>query len=344
MTIQPNNDLLLRVFRREKVERPPVWLMRQAGRILPQYRELRSSLEGFKDLVETPEKAAEATVQPIDELGVDAAILFSDILVIPDAMGLPYGMKKGIGPVFETTIETAADIESLKSGEEAAADLEYVYLAIDETLQRLDGRVPLIGFAGAPWTLLAYMVEGSGSKTFSRARAFLFRHPELAHRLLERLTETLIVYLKKKIARGVHVVQVFDSWAGLLSPSLYNNFCMPYWREIRNSVTEVPLIIFAKGAHFAWADFKQLGADAIGLDWTIKPESARSLLGSDTILQGNFDPCILYAAPEVIRQEAHAMIRAFGPNHIVNLGHGVYPDTPLENVRHFVNAVKGERY
>lgn len=342
--MEPKNNLLLKVFRREAVERPPVWLMRQAGRILPQYRELRSSLDGFKALVETPEKAAEATVQPIDDLGVDAAILFSDILVIPDAMGLPYGMKKGIGPIFERTIHNRQDIENLVCGEDAAAELEYVYKAIEETLARLDGRVPLIGFAGAPWTLLAYMIEGSGSKTFSKARAFLLQEPQLAHLLLEKLTETIIAYLQEKINHGVHVVQVFDSWAGLLSPSLYNAFCMPYWHRIRSAITDVPMIIFAKGAYFAWDDFRQLGADAVGLDWTITPENARRQLGNDMILQGNFDPCILYASPEVIEKEAKAMIRAFGPNHIVNLGHGVYPDTPLENVRHFVKVVKGERY
>ena len=342
--MEPKNNLLLKVFRREAVERPPVWLMRPAGRILPQYRELRSSLDGFKALVEKPEKAAEATVQPIDDLGVDAAILFSDILVIPDAMGLPYGMKKGVGPIFERIIQNRQDIENLVSGEDAAAELEYVYQAIEETLARLDGRVPLIGFAGAPWTLLAYMIEGSGSKTFSKARAFLLQEPQLAHLLLEKLTETIIAYLQEKINHGVHVVQVFDSWAGLLSPALYSTFCMPYWQRIRSAITDVPMIIFAKGAYFAWDDFRQLGADGIGLDWTITPENARRQLGNDTILQGNFDPCILYASPEVIEKEAKAMIRAFGPNHIVNLGHGVYPDTPLENVRHFVKVVKGERY
>jgi len=342
--MEPNNNLLLKVFRRETVERPPVWLMRQAGRILPQYRELRSSLDGFKALVETPEKAAEATVQPIDDLGVDAAILFSDILVIPDAMGLPYGMKKGVGPVFENTIQSKSDILALKSGADAAGDLAYVYRAIDETLVRLDNRVPLIGFAGAPWTLLAYMIEGSGSKTFSKARAFLLQEPENAHLLLGKLTDTIIEYLKLKIKHGVHVVQVFDSWAGLLSPDLYNTFCMPYWQKIRAAINEVPMIIFAKGAYFAWSDFAELGADAVGLDWTITPENARKQFGTDIILQGNFDPCILYAQPDVIEKEAKSMVKAFGRNHIVNLGHGVYPDTPLENVRHFVSVVKELRY
>ena len=338
------NDLLLRTLSGEQVERPPVWLMRQAGRILPQYRALRASLSGFKELVQTPDLAAEVTIQPIDELGVDAAIIFSDILVIPEAMGLDYELVEKVGPRFPTTIKTGGDIDKLIEGDDAASKLGYVYDAVSATKQGLNGRVPLIGFAGAPWTLLAYMIEGGGSKTFSQAKKFLYQQPALSHQLLSKITTSVISYLKLKIEAGVNVVQVFDSWADLLTPALYDEFCVPYLKRIGDEVTGVPKILFAKGAWFALESFADLNYEGIGLDWKTGPAMARELLGHEKVLQGNMDPCTLYAAPEQIEATAKNIISTFGSKHIFNLGHGVYPDTPLENVKTFVNTVKSSSY
>ncbi|MEQ8703720.1 MAG: uroporphyrinogen decarboxylase [Phaeodactylibacter sp.] len=338
------NDLFLRTARGEAVERPPVWLMRQAGRILPQYRAIRNRLSGFKELVETPELAAEVTIQPVDELGVDAAIIFSDILVIPEAMGLPYEMVEKRGPLFPQVIGSEADIKALKSGAFAAADLQYVYDAVALTRKQLDGRVPLIGFSGAPWTLLAYMVEGSGSKTFSKAKKLLYTNPGLAHQLLEKISETIIAYLKLKVQSGVQLVQIFDSWAGILSPEQYREFALPYIRAICEGITEVPVTVFSKGAWFVYEDLGQLDCQVIGLDWNTPPEVARQWVGDGKVLQGNLDPCQLYAAPEVIEKAAIKMLERFGRKHIANLGHGVYPDTPLEGVRAYVDTVKAYRY
>lgn len=338
------NDLFLRAARGEEVERPPVWLMRQAGRILPQYRALRARLSGFKELVGSPELAAEATIQPVDELEVDAAILFSDILVIPEAMGLDYEMVEKRGPVFPRTIQTARDLERLQSGEPAAANLEYVYQAIDLTLEGLNGRIPLIGFTGAPWTLLAYMVEGKGSKTFARAKKLLYTDPDLAHRLLDKITDTIIAYLRRKVEHGVHLVQIFDSWAGILSPEQYQTFALPYIARICSHLSAVPVTVFAKGAWFALDSIGKLDCQVVGLDWNTSPGWAREKIGAGKVLQGNMDPCNLYADPENVARAARRMLEAFGRGHIANLGHGVYPDTPLENVRRFVETVKEFRY
>jgi len=338
------NDILLRTLRRELCERPPVWLMRQAGRILPQYRSVRASLSGFKELVTTPALAAEVTIQPVDELGVDAAILFSDILVIPEAMGLDYEMIEKKGPSFPKVIQTAADIEALSFGKPAADQLTYVYDAIAETKKGLSGRVPLIGFSGAPWTLLAYMVEGGGSKTFSKARRLLFADPALAHKALDKITTTIIAYLQNKVVAGVDALQVFDSWAGVLSADLYREFCIPYLKRICEAIIDVPVIIFAKDAWFAFDELARLPANALGMDWTMEPSWARSIAGPDKVLQGNLDPCTLYADAKTIEAETWKMIRSFGQHHIANLGHGVYPDTPLDGVKTFVNTVKAFRY
>lgn len=338
------NDLLLRTLKGEVCERPPVWLMRQAGRILPQYRKVRASVAGFKELVTNPELAAMVTIQPVDELGVDAAILFSDILVIPEAMGLPYEMMENKGPHFPRVLKTSADIASLVAGDDAAEKLTYVYDAISETKKGLKSRVPLIGFSGAPWTILAYMVEGGGSKTFSKARRLLYTEPQLAHQALEKITETIVAYLQKKVEYGVDVVQLFDSWAGVLCRELYSEFCIPYLRRICESIQFAPVIIFAKDAWFAFEDLLHLPAKAYGIDWTMHPKWARSIAGSEIVLQGNMDPCVLYAHPQTIEMETKKMLRNFGPHHVANLGHGVYPDTPLEGVQTFVNTVKAFRY
>lgn len=319
--------------------------MRQAGRILPQYRALREKFPDFKAFVKTPEAAAEATIQPVDELGVDAAIIFSDILVVPEAMGLNYEMEEKRGPKFPQVIENQRDIARLLAGPEPAARLDYVFNAIRLSKKELAGRVPLIGFAGAPWTIFAYMLEGGGSKTFSKARRFLYTEPEASHQLLQKITDTTIHYLHGQIAAGADLVQLFDSWAGELPPEHYRTFAVPYLKQICEALpTETPKTIFAKGAWFALADLAALPCQVIGLDWNMTPEFARSQVGNDLILQGNFDPCNLYASTQVIEKEAFKMIVQFENRHIVNLGHGVYPDTPLEGVRAFVEAVKGFRY
>ncbi len=339
--LQTSNSLFLRAALGETTERPPVWLMRQAGRILPQYRALRSRFPDFKAFVKTPEAAAEATMQPVDELGVDAAIIFSDILVVPEAMGLDYEMIEAKGPRFPKTIENQQDVARLDSGVAAAERLSYVYEALRITKTALAGRVPLIGFAGAPWTILAYMVEGSGSKTFSKARRMLYAEPQLAHALLQKITDTTIAYLRQQVAAGVDLLQLFDSWAGELPPVHYREFAVPYLRQICEALPEVPKTVFAKGAWFALEDLAELPCQVIGLDWNTAPDFARKATGDTKVLQGNLDPCTLYADTKTIEKETLAMIRAFDGRHIVNLGHGVYPDTPLDGVRAFVNTVRG---
>ena len=338
------NDLLLRTARGEKVQRPPIWLMRQAGRILPQYRAIRSRLSGFKELVETPDLAAEVTIQPVDELGVDAAIIFSDILVIPEAMGLPYELIEKKGPFFPRTIQSKNDVDQLIDGEKAAHDLQYVYQAVKATKKELDGRVPLIGFAGAPWTIFSYMLEGSGSKTFSKARRVLYQDPELAHQLLDKITNTTIAYLKEKIKAGVDIVQVFDSWAGVLSPELYQVFAVPYLNKICNAIDEVPKIVFAKGAWFAMDEITKMNCDVVGLDWNMNPNDIRINHNYQKVFQGNADPCMLYGKSDEVKSYTQGMLTNFGRGHIANLGHGVYPDTPLDNVKTFVNTVKAFEY
>ncbi len=337
-----NNDLLLRTLRGEKVERPPVWIMRQAGRTLPQYRKLRESLSGFKELVETPDLAAEVTIQPVDEYDMDAAIIFSDILVIPEAMGLPYEMTEKKGPSFPNTISTQKDIDRLISGEKAAARLEYVYNALKETKKRLNGRVPLIGFSGAPWTLLAYMIEGGGSKTFSKARRFLYQEPQLAHKLLELLTESIIVYLQQKSIAGADVLQLFDSWASALPPYHYKEFSFRYIKRICEAI-DAPLIVFAKGAWFALSEFNDLPCEAIGLDWQMDIDNSKKQLPGK-VIQGNLDPAYLYASQDQIEKATTELLSKFEKGHIANLGHGVYPDIPLENIKTFVHTVKHFRY
>ena len=332
------NDLILRAARGEKTERTPVWLMRQAGRILPEYRAIRERLSGFKELVETPELASEVTIQPVDILGVDAAIIFSDILVVPEAMGLTYEMIEKRGPFFPKTIATAKDLDQLSLA--SGADIQYTIDAIKITKERLNGRVPVIGFAGAPWTIFSYMVEGSGSKTFSKARKMLYQEPELSHRLLDMISKSTIAYLKAQIAAGADLVQVFDSWAGVLPPDHYKEFSMRYISEIASAITEVPVTVFAKGAYFALKDFNAVDCRTIGLDWSMSIGSARAVLPNKT-LQGNLDPCVLYGSYDMIEAETKKMLSQFeGHPHIANLGHGVYPDTDPAKVKHFVDCVK----
>lgn len=333
------NDLLLRAARGEHTERTPVWVMRQAGRILKEYREVRSRLSGFIELVQTPERAAEVTIQPVDILGVDAAIIFSDILVVPEAMGLPYTMEEGKGPFFPNTVKNEADLEKLKIADEDS--LGYVIEAIKLTKKELNGRVPLIGFAGAPWTIFCYMVEGKGSKTFSLARKFLYNDPTFAHKLMDKITESTIKYLKNQIAAGADIIQVFDSWAGILPSAQYDDFSLKYISKIADAITEVPVIVFAKGAYGSRKSIGQINCDVVGLDWNMDIKESRELVGPDKTLQGNMDPAALYSDFNMIKLETRKMIDQFGRSkHIANLGHGVYPDMHADKVKCFIDEVK----
>lgn len=338
------NEILLDVFRKNPVSRPPVWVMRQAGRILPNYRKIRASVSGFKELVKTPDLIAEATIEPLDELGVDAAILFSDILVIPEAMGLDYLLVEKVGPRFPETISDPAQIDALRSGEDTLPYLQYVFDSIKTTKAAIDGRTPLIGFAGAPWTLFAYMIEGGGSKTFSKARRFLYEQPEASHRLMQKITDSIISYLRVKIESGVDVIQLFDSWAEMLPVDQYREFALRYCEQILASVEGTPKIFFPKGAWSSIPHMKGMSMDALGLDWKTSPAYARQHLGNDIILQGNMDPCAMYASKPEITTKTHAMLDEFGTNHVVNLGHGVYPDTDRAHVKHFIDSIKEYRY
>lgn len=333
------NDLLLRAAKGETIERTPVWLMRQAGRILPEYRKVRESVSGFIELAQTPELAAEVTIQPVDLLGVDAAIIFSDILVIPEAMGLPYEMVEKRGPLFPNTVKSEADLKKLHISD--GSELQYVTDAISITKAALNGRVPLIGFAGAPWTIFSYMVEGHGSKTFSAAREMLYTQPAFSHKLLQMITESTINYLKAQIEAGAQLVQLFDSWAGILGPKQYAEFSLPYIAQICDAITSVPKTVFAKGAFFAREEMSKLNCETIGLDWNMGIAESRKLIGPEKTLQGNLDPAALYGNADQVREATINMMEQFkGSRHIANLGHGVYPDINPEMVKVFIQTVK----
>lgn len=340
--MQLKNDLLLRAAKGESVERTPVWLMRQAGRILPEYRKVRESVSGFIELAQTPDLAAEVTIQPVDLLGVDAAIIFSDILVIPEAMGLPYEMVEKRGPLFPETVRSEADLKKLHVSD--GSELRYVTDAIHITKKALNGRVPLIGFAGAPWTIFAYMVEGHGSKTFSKAREMLYTQPVFSHKLLQMITDSTINYLKAQIESGAQLIQLFDSWAGILGPDQYEEFSLRYISQICDAIDTVPKTVFAKGAFFAREAMSSLSCETIGLDWNMGIAESRRLIGNSKTLQGNLDPAALYGTPEQVAVAATRMMDEFkGSRHIANLGHGVYPDIDPEKVKVFIETVKNYR-
>lgn len=337
------NDLLLRACRREAVERPPVWMMRQAGRYLPEYRKVRERAD-FLTMVGTPELAAEVTLQPVDLVGVDAAIIFSDILVIPQAMGMSLTVDEGVGPRIPNPIRSSADLARLREvvPEEGLA---YVLEAIRLTRRELSGRVPLIGFAGGPWTLLSYMVEGGGSKTWTVAKRFLVERPDDAHALLGRLARAVGSFLKAQVAAGAQAVQLFESGAGALGPDDFRAFALPYLAEAARTAKAagVPVIVFAPGAGWSLEDIaRATGADVLGIDWQTDAAAAnRRAAPFPVALQGNLDPCWLYAAPGEIRRRTHEMLAAFGGRgHIANLGHGILPDVPVGHARAFVDAVK----
>ena len=337
------NDLLLRACRREPVERPPVWMMRQAGRYLPEYRAVRQRSD-FLTMVRTPELAVEVTLQPVDLLGVDAAIIFSDILVRPQAMGMRLSVEEGTGPRFHHPLRSGGDFQRL-SDESAEEGLEYVLAAIRLARGELEGRLPLIGFAGAPWTLLSYMVEGAGSKSFSYAKRLLVESPSIAHGMLERLARLVGNFLVAQVRAGAQVVQLFDSWAGALGPRDFREFALPYISEaVRIARTAgVPVIAFSPGMGWALQEIAQAtGADVIGVDWQTDPADARRRLPGDRVaLQGNLDPCWLYATPDQVRERTHRMLEAFGGHALIaNLGHGILPDTPVASAKAFVDAVQ----
>ena len=335
------NDLILRAARGEEIERYPVWLMRQAGRILPEYRAVRSSLSGFKELVETPSLAAEVTVQPVDILGVDAAIIFSDILVVPEAMGLEYQMLEQRGPWFEKTIRSEEQMSFIDENIDVEDRLGYVLEAIRITNKELNGRVPLIGFAGAPWTIFCYMVEGKGSKTFSESRKILYTDPKLAHELLDSITDVTIQYMKAQVKAGAHMLQLFDSWAGILGTEQYAEFGLKYIEKIANALNEVPLTIFSKGAITSVDAIANLNCNTVGLDWNMDIPGIRKSIGETRTLQGNLDPCALYSSHSEVEMLTKNMLDTFtSRRHIVNLGHGVYPDIDPEKVKTFIKTVK----
>ncbi len=334
------NDLLLKALRGEYVDRPPVWMMRQAGRYLPDYMKLKEKYSFF-ERCQKPELAAEITIQPVEQVGVDAAIIFSDILVVPQAMGMEVQMIEGKGPLLPEPIKQYSDIDKVHIPD-VDETLGYVFDALALTKKTLAGRVPLIGFAGAPWTLLCYMVQGKGSKTFDEAKAFCFTQPETAHHLLQMLTDTTIAYLKGQVKAGADVVQVFDSWGGLLSPKDFEEFSLQYIRQIIEALKDDCFtIIFAKGAWFALEAMSATGADGLGIDWCIQPKLARAFSGKNITLQGNFDPARLLGPVSAIKKSVHEMIDAFGTQrYIANLGHGILPNVPVDHARAFVDAVK----
>ena len=338
------NDLFIRACKRQPVERTPIWIMRQAGRYLPEYRAVRAKAD-FLTMCKTPELAAEVTLQPVDIIGVDAAIIFSDILVIPEAMGMHLDMVEGKGPVFPHPVRIDDDAAHLKQIE-AATDLRFVYDAIALAKKELDGKVPLIGFSGAPWTLLTYMVEGQGSKTFSNVKKMIYNNPELAHKILAKLTDAVADYLSAQIEAGADAIQIFDTWAGILSPRDYLIFALKYVNQVILKIKRngQPIIYFPKGVHYRMRTTADCGADVISVDWTIDLAKARDKIGNKVAIQGNLDPTVLYAEPAFIRREARKVMQSYGngTGHIFNLGHGILPDVEPSHAKALVDFVKEE--
>ncbi len=341
------NDRYLRALLRQPVDKTPVWVMRQAGRYLPEYREVRAKAGDFMTLCSTPEMACEVTLQPLRRFDLDAAIIFSDILTIPDAMGLGLHFVAGEGPKFEKVIQSAADISKL-----AVPDMEdslgYVMDAIRLTRREIDGKVPLIGFSGSPWTLACYMVEGGSSKDFAKVKGMLFDAPEQMHALLDVLAKSVIAYLNAQIAAGAQSIMLFDTWGGALSQSNYQQFSLAYMQQIvaglnrENEGRKVPVTLFTKGGG-QWLELMaETGVDAVGLDWTTDMTLARQRVGDKVTLQGNMDPCVLYASPDRVEQEVASVLASFGQGntgHVFNLGHGIHPTVDPENMTRLVDSV-----
>jgi uroporphyrinogen decarboxylase len=326
----------------------PVWMMRQAGRYLPEYMAVREKAGNFLNLCHNPELAAEVTIQPLDIVGVDAAILFSDILVIPNEMGMKLEFLKGEGPVFEKPIVTEADVDALIGGKEASSKLTYVYDTIKLLRKQLDERgddIALIGFTGAPWTLATYMIEGQGTKTYNICKKMMYSNPTLLHKILAKVTEVVKLYMEKQIQSGIDVVQIFDSWAAAIEPSKYNEFSWKYMVEIadylKSKYPETPIIMFPKGVSaFIEQGLVYGNFDVFGVDWGTPMAMAKAKLGDRYVLQGNMEPCRLYSKEETTRCVEALQNIMGGKRHIFNLGHGILPDVPVENAKHFVNECK----
>ena len=346
MTAELKNDRFLRALCREPVDRTPIWMMRQAGRYLPEYRASREKAGSFMDLCTNPELACEVTLQPLERYPLDAAILFSDILTVPDAMGLGLYFETGEGPRFRKVVRTEADIAGL-AVPNVEADLDYVVKAVSTIRSALNGRVPLIGFSGSPWTLATYMVEGGSSKDFRHLKAMIYDTPELAHQLLNVLAQSVTEYLNAQIRAGAQAVQIFDTWGGALSAEAYKQFSLKYMAQIvdglirENEGRKVPVILFTKNGGLWLEDMAATGCDALGVDWTINIGDARRRVGDRVALQGNMDPAVLYASPETIRAEVKRILDDFGdyPGHVFNLGHGITPQVDPAHAGAFINAV-----
>jgi uroporphyrinogen decarboxylase len=340
------NDRFIRALLRQPVDKTPVWIMRQAGRYLPEYREVRAQAGSFLNLMQSPELACEVTLQPLRRFDLDAAILFSDILTIPHAMDLGLHFKEGEGPVFDRPLRTAADIEKLQVPD-PLRDMPYVYETIRLIKKGLNGKVPLIGFAGSPWTLATYMVEGGSTKTFAKIKALMYDQPELLNTLLNILTQSVTDYLNAQIEAGVDAVMIFDTWGGVLSPDCYEQFSLAPMRAIVQGLKKqrgeqtIPSILFTKNGGQWLEKMADTGCSALGLDWTINIGEAKKRVGDRVALQGNLDPCLLYASPDKIRAAVHTVLQDFGPGpgHVFNLGHGIHPDVNPDHLKVLVDAV-----
>ncbi len=341
------NDRFLRALLKQPVDVTPVWMMRQAGRYLPEYRASREKAGDFMGLCTNPEMACEVTLQPLDRYpGLDAAILFSDILTIPDAMGLGLYFETGEGPKFKKAVRTEADVDGLKVIN-PEQDLPYVVNAVKTIRRELNGRVPLIGFSGSPWTLATYMIEGGSSRDFRRAKEMLYNQPQVMHRLLDVLADSVTVYLNAQIAAGAQAVQIFDTWGGALSHAAYQEFSLKYMQKIVSGLIrehegrQVPVILFTKGGGQWLESMAATGTNALGLDWTTDIAAARARVGNKVALQGNMDPTILYASPERIRAEVGTILAAYGngSGHVFNLGHGITPEVDPTHAGAFIDAV-----
>lgn len=338
------NDLFLRACRRQHVERTPVWMMRQAGRYLPEYRAIRAKND-FLTMCKTPELVAEVTIQPVDLVGVDAAIIFSDILVIPEAMGMSLEMVESRGPVLHGPVRSRTAVEALAIADPERS-LRFLPEAIALTRRMLGGRVPLIGFAGSPWTLACYMVEGGGSKDFRHVKRMMLDEPRTFSLLLDKITRSVQLLLEAQLAAGADAVQIFDTWGGALSPDHFRKWSLdPIFRVVSGvRHSGQPMIVFCKGANHAIKEISEVGAEVVGVDWTVDLGDVRRLVNDRVALQGNLDPTILYASPEVIRHEVGSVLRKYGEGHghVFNLGHGILPDVPVEHARAMIRAVKEE--
>jgi len=344
--VELKNKRFIDALLRNPVDATPVWMMRQAGRYLPEYRATRNKAGSFMNLCQTPELACEVTLQPLERFPLDAAILFSDILTIPDAMGLGLRFTAGEGPTFDRPVRTTRDVEVL-GVLDPHADLQYVIDAVSLIRKELNGRVPLIGFSGSPWTLSTYMVEGGASKEFSKVKGMMFDQPRLLHQLLDTLAQSVTAYLNAQIAAGAQAVMIFDTWGGILTPRDFREFSLQYMTQIVDGLTKIhddqviPSILFTKGGG-AWLEDMTLSkCNALGIDWTLDIGDARKRVGDKVALQGNMDPCILYASPDRIREEVAIILESYGQGegHVFNLGHGIHPSVDPDNVKQFINAV-----